>query len=292
MRVTDNMRYNQVLYNLASLSSRQADAAQQAQTGSRVNAPSDDPVAAAELARLSAAQSRVSANRSTISSVRGDAELAESSLQQASDLLTSAKELATQGSNDSLNASDRAALAMQVKDLKDQLLAVANTQGQNGYIFGGSATSTQAFSSAGLFQGNDDAHTVDIGNSTPTTVSVSGAKAFTSAGGRDVFGDLDALYTALSSNDADGIRGTLTNLDTSRAQINSAQAEAGAVLNKLDASDSVLSSVDLNNQQQQSEVGAADPAQAYSNLNQLNNALTRSVTVAQQILSVGAYKTS
>jgi flagellar hook-associated protein 3 FlgL len=292
MRVTDNMRYSQALNNLAALSTRQAEAAEQAQTGLRVNHLSDDPTAAAELARLRASHSQVTSQRSTISKVKGDAELAESSLQQASDLLARAKELATQGANDSLSASDRSSLALEVKDLKEQLVAVANTQGQNGFIFGGTATASPAFSSAGVFQGNDESHVVDIGNSTPSAVNVSGSRAFTVAGGRDAVGDLDALYTALSSNDGNGIRGTLTNLDTSRAQVNGVQAQAGTLINKLEASDSLLSAVDLNTQSQQNDAGAADPYQAYSNLNQLNNALNRSVTIAQQLLSVGAFKSS
>ena len=201
MRVTEQMRYDSVGNNLSQVSARQAKAAQQAQTGLRVNLPSDDPIAAAQLARLSASQSQVSARRAAISSVRGDVELAESSLQQGSDLLASAKEIAVQGGNGALGPSERASLALQVKDLKEQLVAIANTRGSSGYLFGGSATESKPFADDGTFSGNDDSHVVDIGNSTPTKVGASGAKAFTLAGGKDVFAALDDLYTALSSND-------------------------------------------------------------------------------------------
>src|SRR5450432_463746 len=284
MRVTDGMRYALATQNLSALSSRQLSVAQQAQTGLRVNAPSDDPISAAQLARLSAMQSQIAARQSTISSVRGDAELAESSLQEASDLMARAKELAVQGSNGALGASDRAILAAQVKDVLDQLVAIGNTQGATGYIFAGSQTQTTPFSATGAFSGDDGQHTVDIGNSSPTAVNASGAQAFTAAGGRDVFSDVSALYTALNSNDAAGVAATLTNLDTSRAQIGSAQAHAGTILNKLDASDSVLSAASLDSQHQSQTLGAVDAAQAYSNLTALNNALTRSASVAQQIL--------
>ncbi|HEX2670283.1 MAG TPA: hypothetical protein VHM25_05395, partial [Polyangiaceae bacterium] len=97
MRITEQMRYESVSNNLSQLSTRQAKAAQESQTGLRVNLPSDDPIAAAELARLKASQGQISARRNTITAVRGDAELAESSLQQASDLLATAKDLAMQG---------------------------------------------------------------------------------------------------------------------------------------------------------------------------------------------------
>jgi len=290
MRVTEQMRYDGVAQNLAQLSSRQAKAAQEAQTGVRVNLPSDDPIAAAQLARLSASQSQVAARRNTISSVRGDAELAESSLQQASDLMASAKELAMQGGNGSLGASERATLAQQVKDIRDQLVGIANTRGTSGYLFAGSATETQPFSATGTFNGNDDAHIVDIGNSTPSAVNASGAKAFTSAGGRDVFGDLDALYNALNSNDSTAISASLDGLDRSRSQITNAQATIGLTINKLDASDSVQSAIDLQNSKSMSDIGSVDPAKAYSTLVQLNNALQQSVTVGKSILDLAAFK--
>lgn len=290
MRVTENMRYDSVTNNLSSLSSRQAKAAQEAQTGIRVSNPSDDPIAAAQLARLSASQDQIGARQSTVTAVRGDAELSESQLQQASDLMARAKELAVQGANGSLGADERTAMAKQITDIKTQLIAVANTKGANGYIFAGSQNQAQPFDDNGVFSGDDLDHLVDIGNSTPTAVNASGAKAFTVAGGRSVFADLDTLATALTNNDQAGVSGTLTNLDTSRAQITNAQAQAGAVINRLDASDSVLSAAKLSTQKSTNEVGAADPAQAYSNLTQLNNALQQSISVAKSILDIGAFK--
>ena len=290
MRVTEQMRYDGVSNNLSKLSARQAKAAQEAQTGLRVNLPSDDPIAAASLARLSAAQSQNSARRDTILLVRGDAELAESSLQQASDLMATAKELAMQGGNGTLGASERATLALQVKDIRAQLVGIANTRGTSGYLFGGSATQSKPFSDSGVFSGNDDGHVVDIGNSTPTNVSPSGAQAFTSAGGRDVFADLDALYTALNTNDTGGIASSLDGITTSRSQITNAQAAVGLTINKLDTSDSVLSAVELQNSRRAEEVGSTDPAKAYSTLVQLNNALEQSLTVSKSILDLAAFK--
>ena len=292
MRVTEQMRYDSVAINLSQLSARQAKAAQEAQTGVRVNLPSDDPVAAAQLARLAASQSQTAARRASINQVKGDAELSESTLQQASDLVASAKDLAIQGGNGTLGASERASLALQVKDIKDQMVGLANTKGSTGYLFGGSANQTTPFSSTGAFTGNDDDHVIDIGNSTPTAVNASGAKAFTIAGnnGRDVFADLDALYTALNGNDTAGISASLDGIDKSRSQITTAQASVGITLNKLDASDSLLSSIDLQDSKSIEEVGAADPAKAYSNLTQLNNALQQSVSVAKTILDLVAFK--
>ena len=94
MRVTENLKYANVLRNLSGLASQQADASKKALSGSAIANPSDDPVAAAELVRNRAALSRIESHRSTIRTVLGDTELAEGTLAQASDLFASAKELA------------------------------------------------------------------------------------------------------------------------------------------------------------------------------------------------------
>ena len=72
--------------------------------------------------------------------------------------------------------------------------------------------------------------------------------------------------------------------------ITPAEHDISITLNKLDASDSVQSALDLQNSKSISDVGAADPAKAYSTLIQLNNALQQSVSVSKSILDLAAFK--
>ena len=129
MRVTEGMRYSQVLSNLANITSQHAEAWQEASTGVRVGKPSDDPIAAAELARLSASSSQTKAHLSTIDTVRGDAELTESTLSDAGDIFSRLKEIALQASNGDLTADDRKTLGVEGAGLKDTLLKLGNTRG-------------------------------------------------------------------------------------------------------------------------------------------------------------------
>jgi flagellar hook-associated protein 3 FlgL len=282
------MRYTEVLRNLSSITSQHAEAAQQAASGIRVGKPSDDPIAAAELARLRASSSQTSAHLSTIDTVRGDAELTESVLAEASDIFARLKEIALQGSNGGLGAPERQALGVEATGLKEALLQLGNTRGTRGYLFSGSLVNTAAFNSAGAFQGNDQDHVVPIGNSTPTTVSTSGADAFVVAGGRNVFADIDALATALSANDEAGIRASLDSVDASHAQLVNARARSGLVLSKLDASHSVLSSLDSEQNRRAQAAGAADPYEAYSRVTTLGQSLERAIAVSRQILDIGS----
>jgi flagellar hook-associated protein 3 FlgL len=286
MRISESMRYSSVSNSLGNLEQRELTASQQASTGSRVNAPSDDPVAAAELARLNAAEKRNTGFQTAVANAQGDASIAESTLGSAEDTLSSIKALALQGANASLNASDRASLADQVDSLKAHLVSLANTQGgDGGYIFGGTKTDSTPFAASGAFSGNDNAHQVEISSGVTVRANASGAQAFTAAGGTDIFGTLDTLSTALRSNDSAGISGTLDALDASSTQIETARGESGLLLDRLSSTSAALTNGSTALTTRAVAVGQADPIAAYSSLTQLNNALTQAVAVARTTLS-------
>jgi flagellar hook-associated protein 3 FlgL len=288
MRVTEGMRYSQVLSNLANITEQQENASEVASSGVRVAKPSDDPIAAAELARLRASSSNTAAHLSTITTVRGDAEMTESALSDASDIFARLKELAVQGSDGSLSAQDRKSMADEVTGLKGALLTLANTRGTRGYIFSGSKVATPAFDSNGVFQGDSQSQVVPIGNSSPTAVSTSGTDAFVVAGGRNVFADVDQLATALSNNDMTSLRASLDNIGASQQQLIDARARSGLVLSKLDASETVLSSVNQAQQKRAQTVGAADPYESYTRVTALGQTLERAITVSKQLLDIGS----
>jgi flagellar hook-associated protein 3 FlgL len=281
------MRYAEVQKNLAKLSARHAAAAREAASGVRVGAPSDDPIAAAELARLRASQSRSEANLNAIRSVRGDAELTEQALADAGDITVRLTEIALQGSSGGLNTEDRQRLALEVSQLKEALVGLGNTKGTRGYLFAGSQTDTPAFDASGNFLGDDVDHLVSIGNSSATAVSTSGADAFAVAGGRNVFADVDALESALNAGDPVATAAALTGIQASHAQLVNARARSGLIVSKLDTSQSLLDALDLEQQQRAASVGAADPFAAFSRVTELGQSLERAVSVSRQILDIG-----
>jgi flagellar hook-associated protein 3 FlgL len=287
MRVTDGMRHSDSLRSLQRLNSRYADASSRALTGRRVDLPSSDPAAAAELVRNRAAQERNEVGKQAASFARADLESAEGALAEAGDVFQRAHELAMQGANGSLGADQRRDLAIEVGHLKVQLVALANTKGTNGYLFGGTQVSTVPFADSGAFAGDDNQRLVDLGMGAPMAASVSGARAFTASGGRDVFADLDALQTALTNNDQAGVSATLTNLESSRKQVMAVQADAGLKLERLSTTESVMDRVSLALAKQDEEIGGADPYEAYSDMVQLGQSLEQAVAVTKRMLDLG-----
>ena len=285
MRISDNMRFDTVQQSLGALRSRQAQLTAQVSSGSKVGAPSDDPVAAARLTRISAQSARTADYRATIDSVRTDLQLSEGGLAQASDLMVRAKELALQGANGSLTGDDRKMLATEVATLQAQFLSSANARGSRGYLFSGNRTDTAALSATGGYQGDAAEHEVEISPGVTTAVSVTGAEAFTTAGGVDAFATLSALRQALESDDAKGVAATLGNIEASRSQIVRVQAKTGLIMNRLDSADEALSVTALELDRRRSEIGDVDPFSAMSELTQLSTTLQQAIAVARNTLN-------
>ncbi|MGZ5249379.1 MAG: flagellar hook-associated protein FlgL, partial [Caldimonas sp.] len=132
-----------------SLTRRQSelsDLQDQMTSGKRVAKASDDPAAAARAERALASISRTEASQRAVDASKVVMTQTESSLGTAGDLLQSARELMVSGGNATYGDSDRAALAAQLKSIRDQLFTVANANdGAGTYLFGGQGATQKPF---------------------------------------------------------------------------------------------------------------------------------------------------
>lgn len=286
MRVTDNMRLGSALGNLSGLRAQHLRATREASTGLRVLAPSDDPAAAARLTRIQRVQSDNDAIARSLGMGRIDLELAEGTLASSADLMKRAKELAMTASNDSLPGDARASIADEIASLREGLRGLANTRGSRGAIFAGSQTDGEAFDASFTFQGDEYEHTIRSGGHSEVTINASGARAFTAAGGRDVFADLEALETALRANDGAGVRASLGALDQGHEQITRERARTGVQLNRVAQGEEILVELSHLYESQKAEVGGVDPAESFTKLVTLEQAVQRSLAVSERLLSV------
>jgi flagellar hook-associated protein 3 FlgL len=273
--------------NIAGLLVRQADASRQASTGKRIGAPSDDPTASAALVRLKAAMENNKRFQDNVRDARGDVELVESNLAQIGDLFTRVRELVLQGGNAWVSNTDRDAMANEIVQLRAQLGTIANVKGSRGYLFSGSQVETQPFDATGTFQGDDGDHQVEIAPGVMANVGVSGAKAFTAAGGIDVFDVLDSVENALRADDSQAIFATLTGIDQASSQLFSARTDSGLILSRLDTADTALEQTSLLMSKRQSALGDADAFASISDLSRLSTTLEQAIAVARVTLNIG-----
>ncbi|MBI5537723.1 MAG: hypothetical protein HY898_33675 [Deltaproteobacteria bacterium] len=284
MRIADSTRLGTVMRDIASVQRQLFAASRQASTGSRLAGPSSDPVAAAQLVRIQGAIGETESYSAVLRTVRGDLEMSEATLDDAGSVLGQIQDLALQGANGALTASDRATLSAQVKQLKAEMLRLANQKGSIGYLFAGTSDQDAPFDAAGTFLGSPQDRVAKIGPGQSMVVSASGALAFTALGGNDVFAEIDALTAALDSNNQAAVSASVKSMDACQRQIVAARADAGTKLARMDTADVAFEQAKVALSSQGHAVGDADPAESYSRLTALQAGLQTSISVAKTLL--------
>jgi flagellar hook-associated protein 3 FlgL len=286
MRITEAMSLNNVLQSEGRISQRMAQLSQQAATGQRVAQPSDDPAAFGSIVQRDAQIATVQARSSAATSAAGDLDTAGNALDQASTLLQKARAIAVQQANGTQDASSRSDAAAQVDSLLQQLGAIANSRGSSGYLFGGTQTATAPFDAAGNYSGNGGVTHVEVADGVLAVSNANGQQAFNAPGGRNVFADLQALSTALSTNDPTAIQSSIGNLDASHSQLVAAQVDTGLLSDRLHSASDVMSGALTQMQTSRATVADADMASTLTNLQSTQTAYQMALQVNKQILSL------
>ena len=141
MRVASNQFRNQAVQTITEQQATIAKLQQQASTGQKVNRPSDDPLAAAEVERLRSDQARTNIEKRMMSFAKSQMAQAESLLGNGIETLQRARDLMISARNGVMNREDRETIAGQLMQYRIELLDIVNQQTQDGnYIFGGSGS--------------------------------------------------------------------------------------------------------------------------------------------------------
>jgi len=212
MRIATSHAYDQTI---ARLSERQRDLVE---TQSRISSnkqvlrASDDPVNAARAERAMATIARSEAGLRSVDASRNAMTQAESALGDAAELLQRARELFVASGDAAYGDSERQALAGQIRDLRAQLLAVANRgDGAGGYLFAGQ------------------------GSSAPPFVDAAGGVAYTGTSGSAMAGPglpmtLDGAATWLTAPTGNGVFETRVGVATGSAWIDGGRVADPAAL--------------------------------------------------------------
>jgi flagellar hook-associated protein 3 FlgL len=146
MRVATASRFESTVDTLQRRQATLSETQMQMSSGKRVNRPSDDPTAAARAERAYIAQQRIDSQQRSVDVSRNSMKLAESSLGQAGDLMQQVRETMVAAGDATYGPTERAALATQLKQLRGQLLGLANQgDGAGGFTFGGQGTTSAPF---------------------------------------------------------------------------------------------------------------------------------------------------
>jgi len=225
MRITDAMLAGKVINSINESKTRLGELQTILSTGKKVNKPSDDPLRISSMFNFKKELEEIDQYLKNTETATTWIDLTCQTLTQVSGILNSARVIALRESNATATSQSRAASAQEVRNLREQLLNLANTSFGGRYLFSGTRTLTQPFTEDGTYQGDDGEIQIQIEDSQIIAVNAPGSVVF--QGDEDIFAVLSDLEMALTNNDTRAISSQIERIDHSLAQIHRWEGEFG-----------------------------------------------------------------
>lgn len=290
MRVTQSIAYNTYVNDLMRRQEAIYKSQYQLSTGKAVNTPSDDPVKANKLLTSKSVLRTLEQYEKNIDSGIEYLSMAENSLEGAKNIIISIQELAVSAATETMDATSRVNTGTAVARLYDQLVSLANANSDGKYLFSGNETGTEAFSAAGVYQGDANKQSIKIGNNSLMEIGVNGGEVFKGAGGgSDVMQTVSDLVTALNSNDTAGIQASIGTLEASFNQLTNAVADIGGMVNRLNQTKTDNSAARLDLSIAISGLEDADLTKVISDLQLGQVALEASMSSSGKVFSTNIF---
>lgn len=146
MTISTGLFYDRAVSQLTTSKSDLAKLQEKVATGKELNRASDSVDTAVNVSRLKSAIANLDGFANSLNAVNDKLVVEESYIQGVSDVLTKIKTLTIQGANASYNASDRRVIALEIRELTDEIKNLANGIDPSGnYLFSGTRVRTQPY---------------------------------------------------------------------------------------------------------------------------------------------------
>lgn len=197
-------------------------------SGLALQQPSDNPIGVAESLGYQRQLAQLAANTSNANTAQAWLGMAGSTVNQVVTTLQSVNSLVLQGLNSGANnAQSYHEMAKQVQGVILQMVGFGNTTYGNTPIFAGTAGVAQPYSASGVYSGNSQTFTIEVGSGAPVAASVPGDQLFGggTSGVQSVFTTLQNIVTDLQAGPgATGYAGLKTDLAALQANLNLAES--------------------------------------------------------------------
>jgi flagellar hook-associated protein 3 FlgL len=286
MRVTSQMVLRSTVSNLNHSLERLQSSQTQLSTGRAIRKVSDDPTGASSAMSLRGQLRRSEQYQRALTDAKGWLGTADSAVVSGLDLLNRVKELTVRASNAGVsNAASRAGIANEVAHLRDELLALANTEYLGRPVFNGAAAGP-AYDAGAAYVGDTATVVRDLGPGLQMDVNLTGPAVFgdPSAPGGDLFAVLDRLQVAIATGDQTAIAAEHDLLDAGREQMSIAAAQIGARGARLEGIETRLAADEETLRVSLSEIEDADLAEALISVKARENAYMAALQAASQVI--------
>jgi flagellar hook-associated protein 3 FlgL len=228
MRVTEKMIFETSIAQTERSRENLDTAQSQVASGTRVQHPGDDPVAAALSVGHTVDKARFTAVGASAQKAVDELNAADNALSGITTVADRAQVIATQFGNDSYSATDRAAASAEVDGLFQEAISLLNSTYGGRFIFGGYKDNAAPFDPTGAYQGDDNIRSVEVAPGLYQPASLDANTIVKGAnGGVDLLQTLTDLSTALKTNDANGVRTGLANVNGVVNQLAAGRTQAG-----------------------------------------------------------------
>ena len=284
MRITNNAIVGNMMKHLQDNMKNLDSLSQKLSSGKEFQFPSENPIGAASSMQYDSLISASEQYQKNLNQAHDWLESSEINLTDTGEILHRARELAVYGNTDSLTAEDRAKIAEEVKQLKEEYVNIANSKLGDRYLFSGQSTDIKPFKyddSEGEYNYEGDVNDIvrEINDNSKISVNLNGDKVFSE--GIEV---LDNLYQGLRNDDKDLLEKSIGRLEAESDKISKFRAEIGAKMNRLDLTKSRLEEEYINLRRLQSENEDTDIAETITELKMQESVYRASLATGARII--------
>lgn len=279
-RISDAPTSSTVAAQVSAARRRFTTAQEQISTGKKINRPSDDPRGAAAVIDLRTSQSEINQMKRNAGAASDVLLASDGALDHYENLIDRARTLLMQGASGTTTPVSRGALAAEVDNLRIQMLAIANSQREGIYLFGGTRQDEPPYNSAtGVPSATLSAERklrVEP-NMAPITVGFRAEDVFADANGA-VFDTLTGVAAALRGTgnptaDETTVLQGIDRLDAYGELAKIARARVGPNINVAEAALERLGDSFLSSEETAQRIESVDIAEAAVRLSESQNAL-------------------
>ncbi len=286
MRIPDRVITDSVKSNVNVNIARMMKIEQQISSGRRINAPSDDPAAAAAALRLRADISMSEQFTRNIDSAAARLGATDSALGSLTDLLQRARELTVQAGSAGISPAQLSAIGTELNQLLHHAVQVGNSSFGGQYLFSGTKTTTPAFLATGdvpatvTYQGNTSAILQDVGDNAQVQMNVTGDQGLLAA-----MNALIQIRDALNAGDrTTAIQSGLTALDGAMDAVLQQRGSLGARINRLESLGVRIEDERINLHGLKGSLEDVDMADTIVRLNSARNVYEAALGAAAQVI--------
>jgi flagellar hook-associated protein 3 FlgL len=229
---------NNVLVGIFRESEKLLRAQEMVTTQKRINRPSDDPVGSGRVLQYRQVLASIDQYRRNGQIADNRIQLLETTLGAIQDQVSVARKLADENASNSGNADARMVAAVQVEQIRSQVLQLANTRSGGHYIFSGRSIDTAPFdlqADDSVLYAGDDSPEADLrllaGENVEVRIPANGNEIIT----EDLFDALLDLQTELEQTTPDTavLTAQAVRLQDALSRLSATRAEASAIYDRV-----------------------------------------------------------